>query len=120
MLADINKNGFTESLLYDVIKVNKKSSEKDLIKQLESPKVQNTLISTALKYASTKANDAVKRSIQLERNSWNDYCSYRWVRWLSFMNCSNKESTEDLDREEHFNFQVIKDNGKCYQSNVID
>ncbi|XP_065206743.1 uncharacterized protein LOC135836077 [Planococcus citri] len=117
VVANINKNGFTESLLFDVIKVDKKSSKKDLIKQLESPKVQEKLIATALKYATANVNDAAKGSIGKERSSWRDYCSYSWVRWLSFMNCKDDSSgsTAELDREEHHSFQVMKESHRCYK-----
>lgn len=119
-MANANKNGFSETLLRDVIKIDEKSSKTDILKQLESPKVQEKLISAALKYATVNVNDAAKKSIDTERSSWRDYCSYSWVRWLSFMNCQSDPSTAELDREEHHSFQVMKEYGKCYKQSSSD
>lgn len=120
-LANINKDGYPGSFIFDAIQTQSNViSEKDLLSRLDSPEIQKSLIKRALNYATSKlsAEDIENYANQNSsaRNLWDSYCSYAWIRWLSFMNCGENESITSEEDGEEFKLEIINQGTEtCYK-----
>lgn len=126
-LANINKNGYPGSFIFDAVQTQSNViTEKELLNRLNSPEIQKSLIKRALNYATSKLSEEDMESYtsknHLSRNLLNNYCSYGWIRWLSFMNCGGNESiTSEEDAEEFDKLEIINQGTEmCFKKKISE
>jgi len=118
-LADINKDGYPGSFVFDAIQTPS-GTEKDLQNRLGSPEIQKSLVKRALDYATSKLSDEdMENTNGTSKSLWDNYCSYEWIRWLSFVNCGNESSTSGEDSEELVEI-INEETGMCYKRKISD
>lgn len=127
-LANINKDGYPGSFIFDAIQSQTQSSvitEKVLINRLNSPEIQKSLIRRAINYATSKLSEEDMENYtsknRSSRNLWDSYCSYGWIRWLSFMNCDGNESITSEEDSEEFKLEIIHQGTEtCYKKKISE